>query len=148
MMLLRSLCFLIFLNFAVSIFAIEIPITYHLMDRKEFETWIVDRVVIGVTRQSQSLYMLHFFANGKCELCKQNKTYAGHWWIEQDQDGQDYVRAFWPLYTSVEPNSLFSPQNPNYGKATKVRYFCDQEHHFFFITGKNFQSSIIVVSPS
>lgn len=89
--------------------------------------------------------MLYFLPNGYCELWKQNQIYEGEWWIETDALGRDVVRAFWPKYISSNPQSLFSLENPNYGKATSIRYYRDPKNGFLMLAGKNFQTSVLLV---
>ena len=93
---------------------------YQRMSRGFFCEKIVSNTIVGVTRQSRSLYMLYFREDGSCELWKQNQIYLGHWWIDQDSLGEDVVHAFWPDYISGETKSLFSPKNPAFGKPTSL----------------------------
>lgn len=134
--LLLSLCF--------SLSADEIPLVYQRMDREMFQNRVAGNTIIGITRQSRSLYMLYFAAQGECELWKQDQTYQGKWWIEQDSENRDVVRAFWPTYTSSEPSSLFSPQNPRYGNATALRYYLHAQTGAVLVAGKTFQTSVIL----
>lgn len=134
-----------FLLFNSVIFTDELSINYQLVDRTEFEKLVVGNTVVGITRQSSSLYMLYFLCNGTCELWKQDKTYVGTWWFELDSQGRDLVRAFWPTYTSSDPQSLFSPDNPNYGKATALRYYRDIQSGAIIIAGKKFKASVVLV---
>lgn len=134
----------ILLVLSFSLAADEIPLCYQLMDREMFQSRVVGNTIIGLTRQSHSLYMLHFSTQGECELWKQNQNYLGKWWIEKDSEGRDVVRAFWPQYTSSEPASLFSPQNPRYGTATALRYYFHAQTGAVLIAGKTFQASVIL----
>lgn len=135
----------LFLLFNSIIFADEFSINYQLIDRTEFEKLIVGNTVVGITRQSSSLYMLYFLSNGSCELWKQDKIYAGKWWFESDSEGRDLVRAFWPKYTSADPQSFFSPNNPHFGKATAVRYYRNMQNGALYIAGKKFANAVILV---
>src|SRR5690349_4269318 len=101
----------------------EIPVNYQLMDRQAFENVVVGNTLVGTTHYSHSLYMIYFLPEGECHLWKQNQIYSGQWWIETNQEGNDYIRAFWPEYFSTNQKSLFSPENPRYGHATHVRYY-------------------------
>lgn len=136
----------IVLLFAISfnLFAQEISLDYKLMDQGMFENIVVGNTIIGITRQSHSPYMLYFLSEGYCELWKQNQIFMGEWWIETDETGHNFVRAFWPEYTSSEPASLFSPQNPRYGNATSLRYFINQETGAILVAGKKFLAPVIL----
>lgn len=118
----------------------DVAANYQLMDQKLFEQQIVGNTLIGVTHHSHSLYMLHFLPDGACELWKQNHIYKGSWWIEKDQLDQDYVRAFWPDYSSSERNSLFSPQNPRYGNPTAVWYYLDLQSKSLLLVTRAYQT--------
>ncbi|MCE5316446.1 MAG: hypothetical protein LLG04_03665 [Parachlamydia sp.] len=133
---------LLVLSFSLA--ADEIPLCYQLMDQEMFQSRVVGNTIIGLTRQSNSLYMLHFSPQEECKLWKQNQIYSGKWWIEKDDQGRDVVRAFWPHYTSSEPASLFSPQNPRYGTATSLRYYLHAQTGAVLIAGKTFQASVIL----
>jgi hypothetical protein len=101
----------------------SISVEYELLDDTAFHRTIVGNTVVGMTRQSKSLYMLYFAPDGICELWKQACVFKGHWWISKDNQDRDVVHAFWPEYRSVEPKSLFFPLNPSYGKPTSVLYY-------------------------
>jgi hypothetical protein len=122
----------------------EISLNYQLMDREIFEHIVVGNTIIGITRQSHSLYMLYFLPEGSCLLWKKNETFAGNWWIEQRASGDSVVRAYWPTYHSSEPASLFFPQNPNYGKATALRYYFNAATGAVILAGKSFQTSVVL----
>lgn len=131
--------------FASCLFANEINIKYQLLDRNEFEKVVVGNSVVGMTRQSHSLYILWFKQDGLCELWKGNKIYPGKWWIEKDIDNRDIVRAFWPSYTSSEPKSLFSPENPRFGEATSIGYYRNSENGALLLVGKKFALSALLI---
>lgn len=134
---------LIILSF--RLIAEEIPLDYQRMDREMFETTVVGNTVIGITRQSHSVYLLYFLPQGDCELWKQNQTYSGKWWIETDALGGDVVRAFWPDYTSSKVESLFSPKNPRYGTATSLRYYIHRETGALLLSSKKtFRPALLV----
>lgn len=101
----------------------ELSVEYELLDETAFRSKIVGNTVVGLTRQSNSLYQLYFALDGTCELLKQNAFYAGSWWIDKDDAGRDVVHAFWPDYQSLEAKSLFNPQNPRYGSPTSILYY-------------------------
>lgn len=135
--------FLIFLSlnpFQCILAADEISLNYQLMDKAMFERLVVGNTIIGITRQSHSLYMLYFLPEGKCVLWKKNETFPGNWWIEKDT----IVRAFWPSYKSSEPASLFFPQNPSYGCATALRYYFNASTGAVIVAGKKFQTSVVL----
>lgn len=137
--------FLLILSFNFNFLtADEISLNYQLMDRVMFERLVVGNTIIGVTRQSHSLYMLYFLPEGSCVLWKKNETFAGNWWTEQEASGDTIVRAFWPTYHSSEPASLFFPQNPNYGKATALHYYFNATTGGVIVAGKNFQTSVLL----
>ena len=119
-------------------------VDYQRMNKEMFREVIVGNTILGITRQSKSLYMLHFRADGSCALWKQNQIYCGHWWIDQDQKGGDVVHAFWPGYVSSEPKSLFSPKNPAFGKPTTLRYYYNQTSGGVFVAGKAFQAPVLL----
>lgn len=143
---LKWLLIALWLVLSTQAFSNEIKVCYQLLDREAFQKTIVGNTIVGITRQSHSLYMLYFLPNGYCELWKQNKIYAGNWWIESDAQGRDLVRAFWPLYSSLEPQSLFSPENPHYGTATAIRYYYSPQNGAVFLAGKQRQASALLVS--
>lgn len=136
-----------FLFFILSSFlsAESIFMDYQRMDKGIFEEKVVGNTIVGITRQSRSLYMLYFLSDGSCELWKQNQIHSGSWWIDQDPKGEDIVHAFWPNYTSMEPKSLFSPKNSAYGKPTSLRYYYNQATGEVLIGGKTFQTSVLLV---
>lgn len=135
--------FLFFIHKEVS--SDEISINYTLMDEEIFKNIVVGNTIVGVTRQSYSLYMLYFMFDGSCKLWKQNHIYPGKWWIEKDKLGTAHVRAFWPDYISSERDSIFSPENPKFGNATSIRYYFDSIHNSFLVAGKKFQASVILI---
>jgi hypothetical protein len=135
---------LLFCLFSSVLFGDPLLVDFQRMDRALFQKEVVGNTVIGVTRQSKSLYMLYFEADGACELWKQNQIYAGRWWIDQDPEGKDFIHAFWPGYISSEPKSLFSPKNPSYGKPTSLRYYFNRESKACFIRGKSFQAPVLL----
>ena len=137
---------LLLLLLSIRLTADEISLEYQLMDKEMFEQIVVGNTVIGVTRQSHSLYMLHFQPEGSCELWKQDRLYSGEWWMEQDHEGRTIVRAFWPEYRSSEPASLFSPDNPSYGKPTALRYYFNRETTAILIAGKKFIAPVTLAS--
>lgn len=137
---------LIFLVFFSFLCADNVSMDYQRMNKATFHEKIVGNTVIGITRQSRSLYMLHFLADGSCKLWKQNQIYSGKWWIDQDSKGEDLVHAFWPSYTSQESKSLFCPTNPSYGKPTSLRYYFNPTNGELLIAGKTFQTSVLLLS--
>ena len=142
---LRVFCVALGMVLFLTAFSNEISVNYHLMDQDEFQNVVVGNTVVGVTRQSHSLYMLYFLPNGYCELWKQNQIYLGNWWIEKDKLGRDCVRAFWPQYTSSEPDSLFSPKNPRYGTPTALKYYFDSQRRALLVAGNTLEASVIFV---
>lgn len=134
------------LLFNINTFADELLINYQLLDRIEFEKTVVGNTVVGITRPSSSLYMLHFLPDGICRLWKRNKIYEGTWWFETDSQSRDMVRAYWPNYISSDPQSLFSPKNPKFGTATAVRYYRDpQNSTSILISGKTFACTALLI---
>ncbi len=129
-------------------FSEEFSIHYQIMDQDTFQKVVVGNTIAGTTRQSHSLYMLYFLPDGDCKLWKQDEIYEGSWWIEKDEFSRDFVRAFWPEYTSSEPKSLFSPENPRYGTATSLRYYLNVKNGAVFLEGKGFLSPVILVPGS
>jgi hypothetical protein len=123
----------------------EIPVSYHLMNHNMFQTIVVGNTVVGMTRQSHSVYMLYFASDGSCDLWKQNRVYLGRWWLEKDEFNRDYVRAIWPQYSSLHPQSLFSPDNPRYGTATAIWYYVDSTHSKFLVANRKFQAQVLLV---
>ena len=124
---------------------ISMAVTYELINEAMFRQYIVGNTVVGITRQSNSLYMLYFVEDGTCTMWKQNKIYNGSWWVEKDKDSHDFFRAIWQQYKSNEPNSLFHPENPRFGNATSLWYYRDfQSPHGFQIATKNFRETVIV----
>lgn len=124
----------------------SISVTYQLMDGNAFQKIVVGNTIVGMTRQSQSVYMLYFLPGGSCELWKQNEVFKGSWWIENDETGRDYVRAYWPDYNSKDPKSLFSPENPRYGTATSVWYYMDaQQPDTLLVATKKFRAPVVLV---
>jgi hypothetical protein len=136
---LRWLCL-----FSSFTFSDSLLVDYQRMNRVLFQKEIVGNTIIGITRQSQSLYMLYFQADGSCELWKQNQKYCGRWWIDEDREGKDLIHAFWPAYISLEPKSLFFPQNPSYGKPTSLRYYFNPATRGVFVRGKAFQTPVLL----
>lgn len=133
----KTLIYLCMLSF--SLFSEDqIAITYQLMDAKAFQERVVGNTVVGITRQSFSLYMLYFERDGTCILLKGNKEYQGEWWFEKE-----YVRAFWPEYQSAHPQSIFSKENPRYGNATAIQYYFDGEN--ILVANKNFTASVLLL---
>lgn len=131
---------------AASVNQNSIPVNYRLMDLKTFQKLVVGNTIVGMTRQSQSLYLLYFAEDGSCELWKQNKVYLGTWWSEKDDLGRDFMRAHWPDYASAEKKSLFSPANPNYGSATSVWYYVDvQQSDTVLVATKDFRSPVLLM---
>lgn len=123
-----------------------IPVNFRLMDQKTFQKIVVGNTIVGMTRQSQSLYLLYFAQDGTCELWKQNNVYLGSWWSEKDELGRDFMRAHWPDYASTEKKSLFSPANPNYGSATSVWYYVDaQQTDTLIVATKDFRSPVLLI---
>ncbi len=100
---------------------------YELLDEAGFRSMIAGNTVVGVTRQSNSLYKLYFAHDGTCELFKQNALYKGLWWTSKDESGDDIIHAYWPEYTSQDERSLFNSQHPRYGSPTSVRYYIAKE---------------------
>jgi hypothetical protein len=123
----------------------ELLVDYQRMSRETFQEKIVGNTIVGITRQSRSLYMLYFREDGSCELWKQNQIYPGSWWIDRDSEGEDVVHAIWPNYVSQEPKSLFSPKNPAYGKPTSLRYYFDPANGGVIVEGKAFQAPVLLV---
>ena len=122
-----------------------ISTTYQLMDHDAFRKIVVGNTVLGITRQSHSVYMVYFASDGVCELWKHNQVYSGTWRIEKDTLGRDCVRAFWPHYTSSEPQSLFSPENSRFGTATSVWYYSDsQQPNTILVATKKFRAHVIL----
>lgn len=134
-----------FFLFSSFLSANSIFMDYQRMNKEIFEEKIVGNTIVGITRQSRSLYMLYFLSDGTCELWKQNQMYFGSWWIDQDLEGEDIVHAFWHNYISKEPKSLFFPKNPCYGKPTSLRYYYNQATGEILIGGKAFQTSVLLV---
>jgi hypothetical protein len=123
----------------------EISLNYKLMDEAMFERLVVGNTIVGITRQSRSLYMLHFLPEGSCVLWKKGETFAGYWWMERNASEKTMIRAFWPNYRSSEPASLFFPQNPRYGNATALCYYYNAETGAVILAGKKFQTSVVLV---
>jgi hypothetical protein len=124
----------------------SISVTYEIMDRDAFNKIVVGNTIVGITRQSHSLYMLYFASDGYCELWKQNQIYEGNWRIEKDEIGRDFVRAFWPQYSSPNQKSLFSPENPRFGTATSVWYYVDTtQPNTILLATKKFRVSLVLV---
>ena len=122
-----------------------LKVTYKAMDKAMFQSIVVGNTIIGITRQSRSPYMLYFEEDGSCQLWKKDHIYNGTWWIEKDNLGRDCVRAMWPEYTSTEPNSLFHPQNPLYGRATSVWYYVDIEQpNAIHMASRRFRSPVLL----
>jgi len=122
-----------------------VSVNYQLMDAPTFQKIVVGNTILGVTRHTNSLYMLYFAPNGTCEMWKENQVYEGNWWTEKDDLGRDFVRAFWPQYISEDPQSLFSPENPHVGSATSVWYYVDSEQSNKLLIGtKTFQASVLL----
>ncbi len=140
------LCF-VYCSFANADFNQDtIPVTYELIDRKAFGTVVVGNTVVGITRQSHSLYMVYFAPEGHCTLWKQDQVYKGTWWIEKDTRERDFVRAIWPEYTSSHAQSLFSKEHPHYGKATSVWYYTDTTvPGTLYVANKRFRAPVILV---
>ena len=113
----------------------EIPLDYQRMDRGMFETTVVGNTVIGITRQSHSVYLLYFLPEGDCELWKQNQIYTGKWWIEIDALGRDVIRALWPTILHQKQGRFFL-QNPGYGTATSLRYYIHRETGALLLSSK------------
>ncbi|MBS0656207.1 MAG: hypothetical protein JSR46_10550 [Verrucomicrobia bacterium] len=65
----------------------ELNVQYERLDGPAFHERIVGNTVVGITRQSKSLYMLYFAQDGVCELSKGQQIYAGKWWIDKDALG-------------------------------------------------------------
>ncbi len=141
---LRKLCLCLCL-LSQFLCADDISLLFQRMDKEAFQEKVVGNTVVGITRHSQSLYMLYFLEDGSCELWKQNQNYSGHWWIDQDPDGTDLVHAFWPNYISQHSKSLFSPENPSYGKPTSERYYFNLASGQILIAGKSFQTPALLV---
>lgn len=95
-----------------------IPVHYQLMDQGMFEQFVVNNTIAGVTSNSHSLYLLYFAKDGTCELWKKNITYPGTWWVEKDEQGRDFMRAFWPEYSSS-----YDPSSSQ--EATSAWYYVD-----------------------
>ena len=138
----KKFCFYFFCSFLCADGLFE---DYQRMNKEVFHEKIVGNTVVGITRQSRSLYMLYFLTDGSCELWKQNQIYAGRWWIDLDSRGEDIVHAFWPQYTSCEPKSLFSPKNPFYGKPTSLRYYFNPTTAEVCIAGRAFRTMVLLV---
>jgi hypothetical protein len=139
----------LFRSLFISIVALPCMLMASVPDTiaETFQTLVVGPAVFGITRQSGSLYMLHFASEGHCKLWKQNQVYEGNWWIEKDGRGRDFVRAFWPGYTSQQAASLFSQENPSYGKATSVWYYTDPKRPgTLHMAGKKFHASVLLVN--
>lgn len=138
----RKLWFCLFCSFLC---ADDISVNYQRMNKEIFHEKVVGNTIVGITRQSRSLYMLYFQTDGSCELWKQNQIYSGRWWIDLDPKGESIIHAFWPNYTSKEQKSLFSPQNPSYGKPTSLRYYLSSTSGEVLIAGKAFQTTALLV---
>lgn len=124
----------------------SISVGYELLDQASFHKNIAGNTVVGVTRQSKSLYMLYFAPDGTCELWKQDQIYNGTWWINKDEEGRDVVHAFWPNYQSTQPKSLFSPENPRYGNPTSILYYSSSQHtNALLLVTKTTQAAAIIV---
>jgi hypothetical protein len=58
---------------------------------------------------------------------------------------RDFVRAFWPHYSSKEPKSLFSLENPCYGTATSIWYYMDiHQATNILLATKKFRTSVVL----
>jgi len=51
----------------------DLSVEYELADEDAFRSKVVGNTVVGMTRQSNSLYLLYFAADGSSELFKQNE---------------------------------------------------------------------------
>lgn len=137
----------IFLS-SLSLYSEEtaISINYELLDNDAFHRTIVGNTVVGVTRQSKSVYMLYFAPEGICQLWKQSQIFEGSWWIDKDEKGRSVVHAFWPTYRSTQPKSLFSTENPRYGTPTSVLYYhSPQNKNALLLVTKSAQAAATVV---
>jgi len=135
---------LTFYLFCSFLCADDFTVSYQNMNKEMFHEVVVGNTICGITRQSKSLYMLYFNADGSCTLWKQNQAYAGHWWIDQDPKKGTVVHAFWPTYISSESKSIFSPNNPRYGNPTSLRYCFDPASKGIFVLGKAFQAPVLL----
>ena len=116
-----------------------IPVNYRLMDQSTFQKVVVGQTIVGVTSNSKSLYLLYFAKDGSCDLWKQNLVYPGTWWIEKDELGRDFMRAFWPGYAKS------SNSNPK-DEATSIWYYVDpQQADTLIVATKNERSPVLLV---
>lgn len=123
-----------------------IPVTYQLLNKESFDKVVVGNTIVGVTRNSHSLYLLYFAPLGNCELWKQNQIYPGSWWTEKDTCGRTNVRAIWPDYQSSSPKSIFSTDNPKYGSATSVWYYVDIEQpDTLILATEKFRTPLLII---
>lgn len=134
---------ILLLFLSLSLFGNEMHFDYQAMNKEMFENKVVGHTIVGITRQSHSLYMLYFTPEGTCELWKGGFIYAGECWIDNESD-QFFVHAFWPQYVSSEPNSLFCLQNALYGKPTSLRYYVHVQTGALLVAGKKFVAPVIL----
>lgn len=121
---------------AVAINDNTIPVHYHLMDQGTFQRLVVGNTIVGVTSRSKSLYLLYFAKDGYCELWKQYQVYAGNWWVEKDELGRDFMRAFWPEYSSYDKTHT----------ATSAWYYVDtKQPDTLLVATKTDRSPVLLV---
>lgn len=133
------LIFTLFFGFTSSSYAApfnqnSISVNYKLMDQSAFKKIIAGRTIAGVSSNSKSLYLLYFAPDGTCEMWKQNHIYTGTWWAEQDDEGKDFFRAFWPDYAHKQPE----PTSAWY-------YFDSQQSDTLFVTTKTERYPVLLL---
>lgn len=104
------------------------------MDQSTFKKQVVEHTVGGVSSNSKSLYLLYFASNGTCEMLKQNQIYPGTWWIEKDEQGRDFVRAFWPDYAHKQPEP-----------TAAWYYFDSQQPETLLVATKNERYPVLIM---
>lgn len=134
-----TLIFMMFSCWALPLLAApfnqnSISVNYKLMDQTTFKKLIAGRTIAGVSSNSKSLYLLHFAYDGTCEMWKQNRIYTGTWWVEQDEEGRDFFRAFWPDYAHKQP------------EPTSAWYYLDtQQSDTLFVATKSERYPVLLI---
>lgn len=109
----------------------RMSINYQIMSADIFHQMVAGNTVIGKTPNTSSLYMLYFGLDGECRLWKQKKIFEGNWWIEQDELGRDFVRAYWPEH---------------YRSATRVwYYYCPEQPEMMLLRTKTLQEPVLLM---
>lgn len=124
-----------------------IPVNYRLMDQSTFKKLVVGNTIAGVTSRSKSLYLLYFAANGSCEMWKQNQVYPGNWWAEKDELGRDYMRAFWPGYSSSQKPAAPASAGQNNSDATSIWYYVDSKQSDTLLVATIDERSPVLLLP-